>query len=154
MNVPVSVATTVTECVPESYILTDYIDTHVALILVLAPTMHAHSYLLTHTYTYIYAVAAPTSKEGRCSPLTLGVGSQCGGTTNCPSSSCTCSDAQWCAMFALLPICLSSPLPIANLLFVPSVLLPCCLTAYYQPAGKSLVGCPLTSIGAAYMHAY
>ncbi|DBA82589.1 TPA: hypothetical protein ACH3X2_000796 [Trebouxia sp. C0005] len=37
----------------------------------------------------------PTNKDERCDGYAFGAYAQCGGSTNCPSASCTCSDAEW-----------------------------------------------------------
>ena len=40
-------------------------------------------------------LADPTNKEKKCDGYAFGAYAQCGGSTNCPAASCTCSDASW-----------------------------------------------------------
>lgn len=114
---------------------------------------HACTLILTDTYLHIHICCGSSYKQGGQMQSLDSWGRQSVWWNHqlpfvflyllwCPVVRHDCP----CYLFAFLPLCL---MPICSL-----SLLSCCLTAYYQPAGKSLVGCPLTSIGAPYMHAY
>ncbi|KAA6418561.1 MAG: hypothetical protein FRX49_11506 [Trebouxia sp. A1-2] len=44
---------------------------------------------------YTAAAYHTTNKDEKCDGYAFGAYTQCGGTTNCPAASCTCSDASW-----------------------------------------------------------